>query len=65
MMENNSGVKNVTTKVFQNIHLSFTHSPSMMGLDMHVVNVAIKQLGNFFLQIPYDSQAWWSWIPML
>ena len=36
--------ENVTTKVFQNIHLSFTHSPSMMGLDAYVANVAIKQL---------------------
>ena len=26
------------TKVFHNIHLDFTHNPSMMGLDMHVEN---------------------------
>ena len=47
-MENVPSVKNVITKVLQKNHLSFTHSPIMMGLDTYVANVAIKQLGNRF-----------------
>ena len=39
MMENNYSVKNAITKVLQNNHWNFTYRPSMMELDMHVVNV--------------------------
>ena len=44
--KNDSNVMNVITKVLENNHLSATHSPSMVGSDTHVVNVAIKQLQN-------------------
>ena len=43
----NADVMNVITKVQQNNH--FRHSPSMMGSNMHVVNVAIKQRRNIIL----------------
>lgn len=43
----NADVMNVITKVQQNNH--FRHSPSMMGSNMHVVNVAIKQPRNIIL----------------